>query len=516
MQTPGVYIDEINSYPNSIVPVPTAVPVFIGYTPKAEYEGKSYLNEPVKITSYTDFKAFFCLPDPDAPAAPAKQYTPSYYAVEVKEGKTDETTVSINGKQYQAMPDPGTVYYLINSVRAFFENGGGSAYIVSTGYYGAPTGSPAEQMHHIVNPNVQLNDLLGGLEKIKSHSEVTMYICPEATLLTVDDNGTLMERMLFQCEEVQTAMSILDIIGANDPDPFLYTDDIRAFRERTGTNGQKYGASYFPFLETTLMRNFDYGNFYGGDIDQLKALISPEAQPNPQFDHVIDLIKKGEISGAQADASLINASKEYKAFRKIAENSANVMPPSGFMAGIYTTVDTTDGVWKAPANVTPIGASGVTINITEAQQVDLYEDEIYGKSVNCIRHFNGIGILVWGARTLSGNSLDWRYINVRRTATFIEQSCKIGCESFAFQPNNQNTWDSAKAMISGFLTSIWKEGGLMGTKASDAFSVQVGLGSTMTSEDLLNGSMIIDIKVAIIHPAEYIVITIQQQMAQEG
>ncbi|GAB5417185.1 MAG: hypothetical protein Crog4KO_20510 [Crocinitomicaceae bacterium] len=516
MQTPGVYIDEINGFPNSVVPAATAIPAFIGYTPRADYEGKSYANKPVKISSYQEFEAFFCLPNPAPPADRTKQYTPSYYAVESKDNATDDAIVSINGKMYHAFPDPGTVYYLMNSVSAFFQNGGGTAYIVSIGNYGAPTGKPAEQAHHIVNPNVQLSDLLRGLEKLKEFSEITMYICPEATLLPVDDNGTLMETMLAQCEEMQTAMSILDIIGANAPDPILYTDYIQTFRNSTGTNGLKYGASYYPFLKTTIMRNFDYGNFYGGDIDQLKALISPTDAPNHQFDHVVDLIKKGELSGSQADASLINASNAYKAFRKLAENAANVLPPSGFMAGIYTTVDNSDGVWKAPANVTPIGASGLTININEAQQENLNVDAVSGKSVNCIRHFNGLGILVWGARTLDGNSQDWRYISVRRTITFIEQSCKNACRSYVFQPNDKNTWESVKAMLNSFLTGLWKEGALMGSKASDAFSVQVGLGSTMTSDDIANGYMNIAIQLALIHPAEFIVITFQQEVAQEG
>ena len=136
-----------------------------------------------------------------------------------------------------------------------------------------------------------------------------------------------------------------------------------------------------------------------------------------------------------------------------------------------------------------------------------------GKSVNAIRFFNGQGILVWGARTLDGNSDDWRYINVRRTMIMIEQSCKSVAKAYVFAPNDKNTWEAVKAMIGSFLTNVWKEGGLQGASPADAFSVACGLGTTMTADDLLNGIMRVTVKVAVVHPAEFIVLTFEQQMA---
>lgn len=192
---------------------------------------------------------------------------------------------------------------------------------------------------------------------------------------------------------------------------------------------------------------------------------------------------------------------------------ANILPPSGGMAGVMTTIDNEDGVWEAPANTSIVGASSLPIRLSESQQADLNVDAISGKSVNAIRYFNGIGILVWGARTLDGNSQDWRYISVRRTMIFLEQSCKLAAQAYVFQPNVKNTWEAVKAMIGSFLTSIWKEGGLQGASASDAFSVECGLGSTMTSDDILNGFMNVTVKVAVVRPAEFIVLTFQQQMA---
>jgi phage tail sheath protein FI len=136
-----------------------------------------------------------------------------------------------------------------------------------------------------------------------------------------------------------------------------------------------------------------------------------------------------------------------------------------------------------------------------------------GKSINAIRFFNGIGILVWGARTLDGNSGDWKYLPVRRTATFLEQSCKLAAHPYVFQPNVMNTWEAVKAMVSSFLMTIWKEGGLQGASPSDAYSVDCGLGTTMTADDILAGFMNVTVKVALVRPAEFIVFTFQQQMA---
>jgi len=129
-----------------------------------------------------------------------------------------------------------------------------------------------------------------------------------------------------------------------------------------------------------------------------------------------------------------------------------------------------------------------------------------------IRAFPGRGVLIWGARTLDGNSQDWRYINVRRTIIMLEQSIKYATLAYVFEPNVASTWVTIKNMIANFLTNQWKAGALAGAKPEEAFSVDVGLGSTMTGDDILNGLMNVMVKVALVRPAEFIVITFQQKM----
>ena len=517
IKTPGVYINEINAFPNSVVAVPTAVPAFIGYTPQASYEGKSYTNVPFKITSFSDFQAIFCFPNPPAPANPAKQYAPQYYLVQQKSQPTAGDYVNFNGTYYSILPDPKTIYYLYNSIQLFYQNGGGDAYIVSVGSYGQPSGKPMALGAQIINPNVKLSDLQGGLELLQNEQEPTMYICPEATLLSVAENGTLMQAMLQQSSNMQTSVSVFDIIGGNAPDPVLYTNDIDAFRNNTGSNGLSYGTAYYPFIGTTIMQSgdIDYTNLFGGDITQLVPIINPPSNPDATVTSILANIQNpaSGLTVTQNHNALLNASPTYSLIIEHVLNDANILPPSGGMAGIITSTDNAIGPWQAPANTSIVGVAELPINLNNAEQASLNVDAVSGKSINAIRSFNGLGILVWGARTLDGNSIDWKYLPVRRTLIFLEQSCKLAAHAYVFQPNDKNTWQAVISMISSFLTSIWKEGGLQGATPDSAFSVQCGLGTTMTADDILNGFMNVTVKVAVVHPAEFIVISFQQQMA---
>ena len=203
--------------------------------------------------------------------------------------------------------------------------------------------------------------------------------------------------------------------------------------------------------------------------------------------------------------------EEYKHAVSKVKDYLNLLPPSAAMAGIYTMVDNTRGVWKSPANVSINFVNSPTEDISDLEQEDL-NMPMNGKAINAIRTFPGEGVKVWGARTLDGNSQDWRYVNVRRTMLYIEESVKNAAKAYVFEPNVANTWLNMKSMIGSFLSSVWKQGGLAGAVPEDAFAVQVGLGETMTQDDVLNGIMRITVLVAITRPAEFIEITFQQQV----
>jgi phage tail sheath protein FI len=187
------------------------------------------------------------------------------------------------------------------------------------------------------------------------------------------------------------------------------------------------------------------------------------------------------------------------------------LPPSPAMAGIYTQNDISRGVWKAPANIGLAAVTAPTLPINDAMQETLNVSPD-GLAVNAIRTFTGRGTRVWGARTLDGNSTEWRYIPVRRTLIYIEQSVALALEPFVLEPNAAVTWARVTAMVENFLQGFWRQGGLTGQRPQDAFYVKCGLGVTMTAQDLLDGRLIVEIGLAPVRPAEFIVLRIGQHM----
>ncbi len=203
----------------------------------------------------------------------------------------------------------------------------------------------------------------------------------------------------------------------------------------------------------------------------------------------------------------------YTPYLKVS-GTALVLPPSAAVAAQYCTVDRNRGVWKAPANVSLSGVDEVVFSINDREQDGLNVDSNAGKSINAIRKFTGKGILIWGARTLAGNDNEWRYVPVRRFYNMVGESVKKASLSFVFEPNDANTWVKVKAMIENYLTLKWREGALTGAKPEHAFYVQIGLGSTMTAIDILEGRMIVEIGLAPIRPAEFIILRFSHKMQE--
>lgn len=180
------------------------------------------------------------------------------------------------------------------------------------------------------------------------------------------------------------------------------------------------------------------------------------------------------------------------------------VPPSGAVCGIYARTDNTRGVWKAPANETVAGALDLKYEVNTGAQENLNP-----KGVNCIRRFPGRGIRVWGARTLSSDPL-WKYVNVRRLFIFLEASIYYATQWVVFEPNDPRLWARVKQTVTLFLRSQWREGALFGDKEDEAFQVAIGRG-TMTEDDILSGRLIIEIGIAPVRPAEFVIFRVFQK-----
>jgi len=183
------------------------------------------------------------------------------------------------------------------------------------------------------------------------------------------------------------------------------------------------------------------------------------------------------------------------------------IPPSGHIAGIYAQTDNARGVWKAPANVVINQINAFEAKLSKGDQ-DILNPE--PNNINALRDFTaqGRGLRVYGARCITSLT-EWKYINVRRLFIFLEASLDQGLQWAVFEPNDQRLWNQLIQSVSAFLTTIWRQGGLMGAKAEEAFFVKCGY-DTMSQDDIENGRLILVIGVAPVFPAEFVIIRIGQ------
>jgi phage tail sheath protein FI len=209
--------------------------------------------------------------------------------------------------------------------------------------------------------------------------------------------------------------------------------------------------------------------------------------------------------------------EQHTIIRNMVENikrELNRLPPSGAVVGLYALVDRTRGVWKAPANVSLNSVSAPAQPIDHFDQERLNVDVNAGKSINAIRTFSGRGTILWGARTLAGNDNEWRYISVRRFFNMVEESVKKSTNWAVFEPNAAPLWIKVKGMIDNYLIQKWREGALAGATPDAAFFVNVGLGQTMTAQDILEGRLIVEIGMAAVRPAEFIILKFSHKMQE--
>jgi phage tail sheath protein FI len=547
-RTPGVYVEEISIFPPSVAEVETAVPAFVGYTEKARGEdGADLTNFPTRITSLLEFESLFG-------KGPV--------------GKIEKVELDPDGAFLSAKVVRER--HLYDSLRLFFENGGGKCYIVSIGGLGA---APNEA------------DFTKGLEQVKKFDEPTILLFPDATKLTQADLAKVQTNALGQCASLMDRVAILDT-RSEDNAP-------EAFRNALGIDNLKYGAAYAPWLRITHPKgvglselqalaqsnNLLRGGTPVGAVKDLttdgaiRALLSEipgretlaasaEAEvPGKASDVQLKLAdvqaaraalntaRQGTDNAAIAAAETALTTKEtalntaMTALRDTQNKAANLRakansaeqdlrsafavydgiirgidatptdcPPSGAIAGIYARVDAARGVWKAPANVSINGVLGPSRHLPQTETDQLNIDVVAGKSINAILAFSGKGTLVWGARTLAGNDNEWRYVPVRRFFNMVEESVKKSTSWAVFEPNDANTWTKVRGMIENYLTQKWREGALAGATAKDAFFVRCGLGITMTAQDILEGRMIVEIGMAAVRPAEFIILKFSHKL----
>jgi phage tail sheath protein FI len=496
-KSPGVYVEEISKLPPSVAQVETAIPAFIGYTENDSLNGLSLVNKPKRIKSLNDFEQIFGFPK-------QTDFTNNANPVNgIKIKKDGSGAFVLDGD----LKDPygGLQFRLHYCLQMYFANGGGPCYIISSGKYGDASFANSNQM-------------AASLAALRKEDEPTMIVFTDAVSLSKAEFYSLYSKALTQAAELMDRVVIADLyldtsttqkmadFKGGKMDMYydvgggtVLSDD---FRNGIGNNNLTYGAAYYPWLVTTLA--------YYADESKIPVANGTDALASVKFLRKYPAPGQANVDNPQESLYHMN-SQLYATIKKQVDNFKVILPPASTIAGVYAMVDSTRGVWKAPANVSLNYVFELLVKIDDVDQQDMNVTGT-GKSINAIRFFTGKGILVWGARTLAGNDNEWRYISVRRFYNMVEESVKKATEPFVFEPNDANTWTKVRAMIENFLVLQWRDGALMGAKPDEAFFVRVGLGETMTALDILEGRMIVEIGLAVVRPAEFIILKFSHKM----
>jgi uncharacterized protein len=568
--TPGVYVQEVSVLPPSVAQVATAVPAFIGFT------AKGAANQPSRISSMLEFRNTF------------GDGLPPIFKVEVK-ANSNTNTLTID----KVSRESGNNYHLYYAMRHFFDNGGGSCYVVSVGSFKDRENKDEQVFKE-------------ALDAIKKIDEPTLLAFPDALFLPSAKYYTVVNHALAQCAELQDRFTIIDVHPGD-----TRTASTEEAELKTGTNFRNaglnaknlmYGAAYTPYLNTVYSYSAtdadviinevidvdkgsavlkigvgasievsysgdkpspaskapsaetvlsDVDNFAGPTVvinnnnkltvtvkkavntidDIRKAWLDIGLSDRKNFDlrfigatdaKATEAVseKKLEFPAKMTGVSLSdpsikgNNSALYNQIKARIGQELVTLPPSAAIAGIYAQVDRSRGVWKSPANVAVAAVIGPSVLINHEEQGLLNIDPTAGKSINAIRNFTGRGTIVWGGRTLAGNDNEWRYVNVRRLFITIEESVRKASAFAVFEPNDANTWLKVKAMIDNYLYGLWQQGALAGSKPESSYFVNVGLGRTMTNQDILEGNLIVEIGIAAVRPAEFVILRFSHKLQE--
>ncbi len=541
-QTPGVYVEEISTLPPSVAEVSTAVPAFIGYTEKGPAVAR--------IDTLLEYEEIF---------GGAK---PRGFTVTVDADKTI-TELSRDGQD----SDEFLMYYCISH---YFKNGGGRCYVFSIGDY---DGSPRKvDFLETGLVNLEKEDeptLILLTDAVRLAAAAYYEVCGKVLnqCKKLGDRFAIFDVRDGNVDEFRNNIGTNHLMYAAAYHPYLRTSLNYAYQENEVTiEGLESAAG--PIWEKSFGTNGITVRYQGaeGDTPQVK-IVQGAAEAALEFeiaDGVLtirnvkertgndvatgwtawsgsidasfevvaagdgtgsvphtsntaeDLVLQGATSSPPETLAAIKSTKTalYSAVKTALAGERITLPPSAAVAGIYASVDRNRGVWKAPANVSVSAVIAPVEKISHADQEELNVDDTGGKSINAIRAFAGRGILVWGARTLAGNDNEWRYVSVRRLFNMIEESARKSTSFAVFEPNDTTTWLKVKGMIESYLYGLWEKGALAGSTPEAAYFVQVGLGKTMTAQHILEGRMIVEIGIAAVRPAEFIILRFTHKMQE--
>ena len=562
-RTPGVYIEEKSAFGSSVTQIETAIPVFIGYTAKSVDRNGRELEKvsgnackPTKIKNILEYHQVF--------GQPRHMHFTVAMTGDEENPEIESISESKDDLKY-------TLYY---NLKLYFENGGGACYIVSIGDHsknevnkedferGIESADTEDEITIYLLPEAthlkekdyyslvsksltscwNTQDRFTVIDVIDSagKKEIARRANDEAVLAEEVDTDSLNFRNKVNSDYLDRGAAYYPYL--NTSIAYLFADEnVILTKDGEERSLESYGAPsgslsfrdgflpVFQYVGEKTTVSAGPADVEGIEIAETEDAISLSWNTamtvelfRAQWLSMKDEDKKGftfkpkyltkEIL-TKTDIEFTENKSNTKIFNLVKDRLKDrtlVLPPSAAVAGCYVRTDNGKGIWNAPANMGVQGTVAPIRKIGKVQQQTLNVDGTSGKSINVIRAFPGKGTLIWGARTLAGNDNDWRYINVRRLFLAVEENCKKATEFAVFEPNTATTWVKVKAMIQSYFNGLYSQGALVGASPDQAYYVKVGLGETMTSQDILEGRMLVEIGICPSRPAEFIVLTFTQ------
>ncbi len=505
--TPGVYVEEIPSANKPIEGVGTAVAAFIGLAPGGP------INKPMRISNWTQFARLYG--DPTNPD---------------------------NGPFMEGA-------YLAHSVYGFFQNGGNLAWIVRVGSGDGDESAPRAALPAAADKSIEAFRATA-LEGVSEPVGITVEEDPpggegkdgEPSYTIVVTAGsdreeypgvTLKKGRTFVATKINASSRLVRIedLSASLPEPRIATGTFKLSIPAAAP--QEVSAAQF---EGDVAKRQGMGSL--APLDEVTMIVMPDIMTlNGDGKQLLDLQGKliAHCENAGATMAILDApagllpqdvlewrmntagydsklAALYYPWIEVMDPITRrplMVPPSGHVAGIWSRVDGTRGVHKAPANEVILGGNGLGFQISQAEQGQLNRS-----GINCIRSFPGRGVRVWGARTLSSDP-EWRYVNVRRVFNYVSESIIQGTQWAVFEPNDERLWTSLTISISNFLMRVWRNGALFGTSPTDAFFVKCD--SETNPPDVIEaGQVVCEIGIAPVKPAEFVIFRLSQYTGGGG
>ncbi len=554
---PGVYIEEVNRGSRPIEGVPTAVAGFLGFT--EDVRGGAELFKPMLVTTWDQYLQYFGKPNSDGftdfnaylpfavygwflngggrcwitsigtqlPGTPAPPLTETGTQVEnrgrrpslrfsLRQEPTDSLTTGSNGYLPVGVDNSLKVRIVEGSPKPSEGDDGPAR---DTGEFFSVVitrgGETLERYDHLT--------MNSQVETAVADYVVTALEASEYTIVTdISRSGSPLSR--------RPANGLYEISPPPlAPRPETFPREVEGVRDdRTGVRG------LFEIDEITilafpdLMRIYEAGLMSIAQIHGVMELMVSMCEgaaagdiPNPPNRMIVldpppDRVKPQDVSEWLGDefARRSQFAALYYPWLYVpnprSQGRPIAVPPCGHITGVWARTDETRGVYKAPANEVPRGVIGL------AYDCNFREQELLNpQGINCIRSFPNRGIRIWGARTLVEPEVtEWRYINVRRLMSYIEKSVEIGTQWAVFEPNDEDLWSRVTRTVTNFLTDLWRQGALMGGSPREAFYVKCD-NELNTPDTMILGRLIVEVGVAPVRPAEFVIFRFSQWTSQD-